>query len=288
MDRTNLCDLLEQSTSFTPEMCQKMSFKINELFDHKQHRPSFPSLQEPSLLKNCDEDTFWGLLEQAFDAPSANAANGIYGLINLTPQSSINELTHLAKDMALGGIAIVQLRPKNCSKTHIIQAARAVQKELAPDAIPFVLNDDPQLAAQIGTYGVHLGQSDASPADVKKEFPQLCIGHSTHHLAQVESAHQNEAVHWIALGPIFESPTKKGHADIVGLKTLTAACDASRKPLIAIGGITSPYKAFQIGRSGAKYAAVVSALAHPEQTRHNALVLNFSFWLGQQTKEVLS
>ena len=123
---------------------------------------------------------------------------------------------------------------------------------------------------------------------MKSQFSQLCVGHSTHTLNQVQLAQQSTAVDWIALGPIFESPTKKGHANIVGLETLKAACRSSKKPLIAIGGITSPKKAFQIGQSGARYAAVVSALAQSEQTRHNALVLNFSFWLGQQTLEVSS
>jgi thiamine-phosphate pyrophosphorylase len=285
MNTPNLSDLVQQSTSFRPEVCQKCSVQIVELFNRHDNRPTFPSIL-PSTPISQSADLFVETIQSFFLTPSVAPSNGLYGIINLTPESSVTTIIQRATEMVLGGVAVVQLRPKKCKEDQTLQVGRLLQQLLIPHHIPLIINDAPHLADALGAQGVHLGQTDEDPTQVKERFPKLIIGQSTHTTKQVARANQNRSVDWIALGPIFQSPTKKGHAPIVGCETLKATQQHTAKPLIAIGGITTPMHAFHIGQNGAKYGAAVSALAQPHQTRFNALALGLGLWLGQHsTKE---
>lgn len=88
-----------------------------------------------------------------------------------------------------------------------------------------------------GADGVHVGQDDLAPADARRLVgEEALVGLSTHDLEQLRAG-VSEPVSYLALGPVFESTTKSGHADPVGLATLGEACRLSPHPLVAIGGL---------------------------------------------------
>ena len=129
----------------------------------------------------------------------------------------------------------------------------------APGATVLV-NDRVDLAVLAGAAGAHVGQDDM-PADSARRLlgPGRWLGLSTHDEAQVESA-SGLPVDYIALGPIFASATKSGHAAPLGLARLSSCRRLTALPVVAIGGITAE-NAAEVRAAGADAVAVVSAVA---------------------------
>lgn len=135
----------------------------------------------------------------------------------------------------------------------------------------FVVNDRAdvaQLAAAAGVTGVHVGQDDLSPADVRRIAPDLeLVGLSTHTDAQVIAA-LAQPVEYVAIGPVFQTSTKVRPDDAVGLDGVRRAASLVRGralPLVAIGGITLDQAADVIG-AGAQSVAVIADLLAPGTT----------------------
>ena len=86
------------------------------------------------------------------------------------------------------GVRIVQLRMKHASRDEIVREAREMRRVTAGTGTLFIVNDDPSVAAEVGADGVHVGQGDMPPGEVRARFPELkVVGLSTHNLAQVEA-----------------------------------------------------------------------------------------------------
>ena len=177
-----------------------------------------------------------------------------------------------------GGADLLQLRAKN----HDLATIRRVAEKLLPlcrDAgVPFILNDHPALAADIGADGVHIGQDDGSLAEAKRQMERgihpglhsfihpsssaprpFLIGRSTHSLAQARAA-LAEGFDYIGFGPLFPTPTKAGRPAI-GLEEIAIMENdvGSKIPAFCIGGIT-PATLPQVLAAGARRVVVVSAL----------------------------
>jgi thiamine-phosphate pyrophosphorylase len=137
-----------------------------------------------------------------------------------------------------GGAQLLQLR----GKKHDLATIRHVAEILIPlcreASVPFILNDYPELAAQLGADGVHIGQDDG-PLSAAREMlgPGKLIGRSTHSLAQARAA-LAEGFDYIGFGPLFPTPTKAGRPAI-GLNEVAAMQRevGSRIPAFCIGGI---------------------------------------------------
>jgi thiamine-phosphate pyrophosphorylase len=157
-----------------------------------------------------------------------------------------------------GGVDIVQLRLKDASDDEIVAAAqdfRAVCDE--HDAL-FVLNDRPELVDACGADGVHVGQDDASPASARAAVgPDRIVGLSTHSQEQIERA-ADEPVDYIAVGPVFQTPTKPGRLS-VGYELVRFAAERAALPWFAIGGIDTTNAAGVVA-AGAERLAVVRAI----------------------------
>ena len=95
MNITYLSDLLRQSTSFTPEICQKCSVQIVELFQHHATRPVFPSMFPTDPIRQNPKDLM-DVVQSFFQKPSHPSMNGLYGIINLTTASSEQTILQLA------------------------------------------------------------------------------------------------------------------------------------------------------------------------------------------------
>jgi thiamine-phosphate pyrophosphorylase len=154
------------------------------------------------------------------------------------------------------GVDIVQLREKSSDDREVVEAGRVFRRLCdAYDAL-FIVNDQAELAIACAADGVHLGQDDASPEDVRRLVGQdALIGLSTHSAEQVEAA---QDVDYIAVGPVYRTPTKPEY-EPVGLDLVRYAADREVTPFFAIGGIDAG-NVDEVLDAGASRVAVVRAI----------------------------
>jgi thiamine-phosphate pyrophosphorylase len=124
--------------------------------------------------------------------------------------------------------------------------------------VPLVINDHPQIARNIRTEGVHLGQDDLPIADARRIVgPECAVGKSTHSIDQAIRAFY-EGADYIGFGPIFPTPTKPDYPAI-GLEDIAAVHEAVRIPIFCIGGIKLDNLA-KVIEAGARRVVIVSGL----------------------------
>jgi thiamine-phosphate pyrophosphorylase len=176
----------------------------------------------------------------------------------ITAEDAGPRLVELVGELAAAGIRWIQLREKSGSDRQRWMRASAVRRSAGEEVVVFV-NDRPDIAAAAGCQGVHLGDEDLPPSAVIRFAPPgLLVGYSTHSLAEAEAAAADPAVDYVAIGPIFSSPTKNVRPPL-GLKAIEQVRSITDKPLIAIGGIDATNIAAVLA-AGADSAAVISAL----------------------------
>jgi thiamine-phosphate pyrophosphorylase len=158
-----------------------------------------------------------------------------------------------------GGVDIVQLRDKEADETALRAAAATFRAAANRHAALFVLNDEPELAAEVGADGVHVGQDDAPPALARAAVgSQALVGRSTHATDEVDRA-LGEDCDYFAVGPVHATPTKQGRAPI-GLPPLRhAATSAGDRPWFVTGGMAAD-TAPAVLATGARRLVVVRAL----------------------------
>jgi thiamine-phosphate pyrophosphorylase len=156
------------------------------------------------------------------------------------------------------GARILQYRNKDFfSRAAFEEAARIAELCRNAGAL-FVINDRADIAKLLNA-GLHLGQEDLAPADARKILPAPgIIGFSTHNEQQLRAA-DSEPVDYLALGPIFATASKSNPDPVVGLDQLRALRSLTRKPLVAIGGITREL-APQVFEAGADSVAIIGDL----------------------------
>ncbi len=163
-------------------------------------------------------------------------------------------------NLLAGGADLVQLRAKGRELAEIREVARQVLPLCRAAGVPFILNDFPELAAELGADGVHIGQDDG-PLAVAREImgPGKLVGRSTHSLAQARTA-LAEGFDYIGFGPLFPTPTKAGRPAI-GLQDIAAMEHevGSRIPAFCIGGVKRSNLA-EVSAAGARRIVVVSDL----------------------------
>jgi thiamine-phosphate pyrophosphorylase len=162
-------------------------------------------------------------------------------------------------ELARGGAGLVQLRVKESTDADFLAWAREAVAAARSAGVPLVVNDRADIALLAGADGVHVGQEDLRPADVRRVLPAPAIvGLSTHNLAQLEAS-VGEPVDYVAIGPIFETRSKRNPDPVVGLDLVREARRRTSRPLVAIGGIAGE-NAYRVVEAGADGVAVISAL----------------------------
>jgi thiamine-phosphate pyrophosphorylase len=157
-----------------------------------------------------------------------------------------------------GGATCVQLREKSLDTRPFVERARALKALLAPLRIPLLINDRLDVALACGADGLHVGQSDMAPDDVRRLMPQAMIGLSIESVAQLEAA-EHAPVDYYGISPVFATSTKTDAAPPLGLSGLRAIRALTTRPLIAIGGIGFD-NAAAVMAAGANGLAVVSLI----------------------------
>jgi thiamine-phosphate pyrophosphorylase len=155
-----------------------------------------------------------------------------------------------------GGVDVVQLREKAAGDADIVRAGRVFRRLCdAYDAL-FIVNDRPELAIACAADGVHVGQGDASPADVRRMVGgDMLIGLSTHSPRQVDAVSE---VDYFCVGPVYSTPTKPDY-EPVGLDLVRYAAERAEQPFFAIGGIDAA-NVGEVVQAGAERVVVVRAI----------------------------
>jgi len=176
-----------------------------------------------------------------------------------------------------GGVDIVQLREKDLPDGLLVQRAMAVQRVCARHQVPFILNDRPELAAEIGADGVHVGQDDMDPATARALVgDDALIGLSTH--SPDDLAHAIGAaggvrapVDYLSAGPVVPTPTKPGRPG-TGLNYIREANRRSPWPVWITGGV-DPTTVPDLVAAGAGHFVVVRWLTTAPDPAANARML---------------
>jgi thiamine-phosphate pyrophosphorylase len=192
--------------------------------------------------------------------PARRVPRGLYAIVE--PKSDVDALVRQVRALCEGGVALVQLRAKGIDDREILELCACVQIECARFDVPLLINDRADLCVATAADGLHVGQTDL-PAHIARRIVgrEVLIGTSSHTLAQAEAAAQDDTNDYVAIGPVYASPTKVGHAPIVSTLGLREVADKIARPVVAIGGITDPVRAADVAAAGAHLAAAISAVA---------------------------
>ena len=157
-----------------------------------------------------------------------------------------------------GGTTFVQLREKELDEAHFLEEAKKIKELCDRYHVPFVINDNVDIALEIDADGVHVGQSDMEAGDVRKKIGNdKIIGVSAQTVEQAIKARERGA-DYLGVGAVFPTGSKDDAED-VSYDTLKAICQAVDIPVIAIGGITKD-NVKELSGSGICGIAVISAI----------------------------
>ena len=171
----------------------------------------------------------------------------------LLPSDPVDFLKRLMK----AGARLFQYRNKTAPAREVLQAVQALTVTARQEKALFLANDRPDIARLAWANGVHVGQDDLEVAAARAIVgPDAIVGISTHNLEQLKAAAATDA-DYIAVGPVFETKSKVQPDPVVGLELIREARRLTRKPLVAIGGITLE-RAEEVFRAGADSVAVIS------------------------------
>jgi thiamine-phosphate pyrophosphorylase len=182
----------------------------------------------------------------------------VYPIVDAGNFSSSHHLFEFAQDLVSGGATLLQYRNKKVSARQMLSDARNLRL-FSGENVRWIMNDRPDFCVAAGFDGVHVGQDDLSPEAARSVVKAgKWVGVSSHSVEQAIAADATSA-DYIAIGPIFETKSKERPDPVVGLKGLKQVRAATRKPLVAIGGITVA-NCRSVIDAGADSVAVISAL----------------------------
>lgn len=157
-----------------------------------------------------------------------------------------------------GGVTCVQLREKDMDDAAFLWEAREIRALCRQYEVPFIVNDNVDVAIACGADGIHVGQEDMAAAEVRRLAGEgMILGVSVHTVEEALEAVQNGA-DYLGLGAVFPTSTKTD-VDQMPNKTLRAICDAVDVPVVAIGGINRD-NIGKLSGSGVDGVALVSAI----------------------------
>lgn len=178
-----------------------------------------------------------------------------------------------------GGTTFVQLREKKLDEESFLKEAVEIKKLCSKYSVPFVINDNVDIAIKMDADGVHVGQSDMEAGDVRAKLgPDKIIGVSAQTVEQAVLA-QEHGADYLGVGAVFPTGSKEDAED-VSYDTLKAICEAVDIPVVAIGGITKD-NICKLSGSGICGIAVISAIFAQKHIEQASKVLK------QNTLEML-
>jgi thiamine-phosphate pyrophosphorylase len=182
----------------------------------------------------------------------------LYAIVDVSISPDTARLVAFAHELASGGCTLLQYRNKSCNARVMLEQSQELKKQLG-SSVRLIMNDRADLCLAAEFDGVHVGQDDLSPEVVRAIIgPERWLGVSTHNPEQLRGADLTSA-DYLAIGPVFATSSKEKPDPVVGLEGVRRARSLTRKPLVAIGGITRANAASVI-EAGADSVAVISDL----------------------------
>ncbi|MCI9017933.1 MAG: thiamine phosphate synthase [Lachnospiraceae bacterium] len=161
-----------------------------------------------------------------------------------------------------GGATCVQLREKELDEAAFLQEAKEICALCRRYNVPFIVNDNVDIALACGADGVHVGQEDMAAGDVRcRAGKDIILGVTVHTVEEARQAVLNGA-DYLGLGAVFPTGTKTDAEQMPG-DMLRAICDSVELPIVAIGGINRD-NLFKLSGSGVDGVALVSAIFSAE------------------------
>jgi thiamine-phosphate pyrophosphorylase len=179
--------------------------------------------------------------------------------------------------LASAGCRLVQLRAKQLDAGAFLDWVKLAVGDSERLGVKILVNDRADVALLSGAHGVHVGQEDLSPGAARSILgDEAIIGLSTHSVEEAERA-RDEPVDYVAIGPVFETRTKKSAYTPLGVDGVAAVRQVVTKPLVAIGGIDLK-RARSLWNVGVDGVAVISAL----RTGEGSLEQRARAWLSMK------
>ena len=185
----------------------------------------------------------------------------LYAIVDVEALGSRGDITRKllrwTEELLAGGATLIQYRNKTGSARDMLSHARELRRVCT--GVKLIMNDRADLCLAAGCDGVHVGQEDLSPEGARAVVgDSLWVGVSTHSVEQLRIAEASPA-DYVAIGPVFATSSKKNPDPVIGLAGVKAARAATRKPLVAIGGIARA-NCRSVIEAGADSVAVISDL----------------------------
>jgi thiamine-phosphate pyrophosphorylase len=182
----------------------------------------------------------------------------LYAILDSANFPDTEALCLSAAELVAAGVTLLQCRNKSDNTRQMLDQARELRRRVG-SSIKLIMNDRADLSLAAGFNGVHVGQDDLSPEGVRKVIgDSLWLGVSTHNPEQLAAAEKTTA-DYLAIGPVFSTRSKGNPDPVIGLEGVRRARALTRKPLVAIGGITRR-NCRSVIEAGADTVAVISDL----------------------------
>ncbi len=183
----------------------------------------------------------------------------LYGIVDLG-YAAPDDLIRVTSEIIEGGIDVIQLRAKGHSPEEIQNWGAKLLELCRSGGVPFIINDFPEIAADINADGVHVGQDDMPMDEVRSIVgEEMLVGRSTHSVEQAAKAAADPRTDCIGFGPLFSTPTKPTYKPI-GTDEIEEVHRAHPDlPIFCIGGIKKENLS-DVVAAGAKRAVIVSGI----------------------------
>jgi len=196
---------------------------------------------------------------------SADLVRGLYVIIDPQVTGGRDPL-EIAQAAIRGGARMLQLRDKLRDKGESLPLARSLQKLCMESGALLIINDHADVAAIVGSAGLHVGQTDL-PVDMARRIlgPHQVLGRSNHELEELVESERMGADH-VAFGAIYHTDTKGVGGTPQGIDKLRLARETAQTPLVAIGGINAENAApvIEAGADAICVTAAVGSATEPE------------------------
>jgi len=182
----------------------------------------------------------------------------LYPILDAGCFPDANAMFAAAEELAAAGCTLLQYRNKSSNARRVLDEALALRARFGA-SVKLIINDRADLCLAAAFDGLHVGQDDLSPESARSiTGPDRWLGVSTHNPEQLAEADKTSA-DYLAIGPVFATTSKTNPDPVVGLAGVRRARELTRKPLVAIGGITRA-NARSVIEAGADSVAVISDL----------------------------
>lgn len=182
----------------------------------------------------------------------------LYPILDSSCFSDDGGMFSAAEELVAAGVTLLQYRNKSGNARQMLEQARELKRRVG-NRVKLIMNDRADICIAAGFDGLHVGQDDLSPEAARRIIgAERWLGVSTHNPEQLADADRTSA-DYLAIGPVFATTSKENPDPVVGLEGVRRARELTRKPLVAIGGITRA-QARSVIDAGADSLAVISDL----------------------------